>query len=445
MGINVEWIINKAKQKIYAVSHAKAVIRGNHTIDDDLTNLENSMETHTHDERYYTESEIDTRLGDKLDKSLRGISGGIAELDDTGKVPSSQLPSYVDDVIEYNSISEFPTIGEGGKIYIEKSTNQTYRWSGSDYVSISQSIALGETSSTAYAGDKGKNLANSLNTHINNSNLHVTDEEKTTWNNKVDKSELPTSLPANGGRADAANAAYHQVEHFLESGTDVLAYVTSDICPAPFNTIVRIMHSPTCPTNYGYSSTDNDFFYLIFKLNNSWATVKAFDIRGNVEFINSCLNGTWSGWQRTADGGNAVAVNGLTVQTAVPANAVFTDTVYSHPSGTAKTGNPTANQTPAFGGTFTVTQFTSNATGHISAATDRTVKIPNTAASASSAGLVSTGAQTFAGNKTFNGQIIPAGASDITVAQSRKIYAGTTDLTAGSSALETGAIYVVYE
>ncbi|MBP0984962.1 MAG: hypothetical protein J6A19_14675 [Oscillospiraceae bacterium] len=210
------------------------------------------------------------------------------------------------------------------------------------------------------------------------------------------KTEIPTTLPANGGRSDVANVAYHQVEHFLESGTDVLSYVTSDICPAPFNTIVRIMHSPTCPTNYGYSASDNDFFYHIFKLDNSWATVKAFDIRGNVEFINSRVNGTWTGWVRCNDGGNAATVNGLTVQTAVPANAKFTDTTYG-------------------------------------------------AATASTTGLVSTGAQTFAGNKTFNGQILPAGASDVSVAQARKIYAGTADMTAGTTALETGAIYLVYE
>ena len=146
-----------------------------------------------------------------------------------------------------------------------------------------------------------------------------------------------------------------------------------------------------------------------------------------------------------ANGGNAATVNGLTVKTAVPENAKFTDTVYTHPSGTEKTGNPTANQTPAFGGTFTTTQFTTNATGHVVSATDRTVKIPNTAASANAAGLVNTGAQTFAGNKSFNGVVDFNGASAVGTAQGRNIYAGTTDLEAGVSALETGTIYIVYE
>lgn len=87
---------------------------------------------------------------------------GVAYLGEDGKIPSSLLPSYVDDVLEYNSIDNFPLIGEGGKIYLDKKTNLAYRWSGTTYVSISSSIALGETSSTAYAGDKGKKNAEDI-------------------------------------------------------------------------------------------------------------------------------------------------------------------------------------------------------------------------------------------------------------------------------------------
>lgn len=87
--------------------------------------------------------------------SSKGSAGGVAELDSTGKVPSSQLPSYVDDVLEYTSKSSFPSTGEAGKIYVDTGTNLTYRWSGSSYVEISQSLALGTTSSTAFRGDYG--------------------------------------------------------------------------------------------------------------------------------------------------------------------------------------------------------------------------------------------------------------------------------------------------
>lgn len=73
----------------------------------------------------------------------------------TGTIPSSVLPSYVDDVIEASNLDNFPLSGETGKIYVDLSTNLTYRWSGTQYVEISPSIALGETSSTAYRGDYG--------------------------------------------------------------------------------------------------------------------------------------------------------------------------------------------------------------------------------------------------------------------------------------------------
>ena len=111
---------------------------------------------HTHDDRYYTESEIDTKLNTKLNTSLKGAASGLAELDSSGKVPSSQLPSYVDDVLEYTNKASFPATGESGKIYIAQDINKTYRWSGSTYVEISPSLALGETSATAYRGDRGK-------------------------------------------------------------------------------------------------------------------------------------------------------------------------------------------------------------------------------------------------------------------------------------------------
>lgn len=94
-------------------------------------------------------------LSGKLDTSLKGAANGLAELDANGKVPSSQLPSYVDDVLEYVSQSSFPTTGETGKIYVDTTTNKTYRWSGSAYVEISASLALGTTSSTAFRGDYG--------------------------------------------------------------------------------------------------------------------------------------------------------------------------------------------------------------------------------------------------------------------------------------------------
>ena len=88
--------------------------------------------------------------------SQKGVANGVAELDANGLIPSSQLPSYVDDVVEYDTKTGFPTNGESGKIYIATDTNLQYRWTGTQYIEISSSLALGETSSTAYRGDRGK-------------------------------------------------------------------------------------------------------------------------------------------------------------------------------------------------------------------------------------------------------------------------------------------------
>lgn len=93
----------------------------------------------------------------------KGAPNGLASLNESGIIPSAQLPSYVDDVIEVDTFSNLPGTGESGKIYITQDTNLTYRWSGSAYTEISKSLALGETSSTAYPGDKGKSTTDIVN------------------------------------------------------------------------------------------------------------------------------------------------------------------------------------------------------------------------------------------------------------------------------------------
>ena len=140
----------------------------------------------------YTKSETDTKLNSKINTSLKGSANGLAELDSNGKVPSTQLPSFVDDVIEgYLSSGKFykesahttQISGESGKIYIDLSTEKTYRWSGSAFVVISETLALGETSSTAYRGDRGKTAYDhSQSTHAR---IDATKVEKSYTNGNI--------------------------------------------------------------------------------------------------------------------------------------------------------------------------------------------------------------------------------------------------------------------
>ena len=91
----------------------------------------------------------------KIDTSSRAAVNGVASLDENGKIPISQLPSYVDNVLEFDTKAEFPEEGLAGRIYIDKTDNKSYRWSGTEYVEISPSLTLGTLSSTAFRGDYG--------------------------------------------------------------------------------------------------------------------------------------------------------------------------------------------------------------------------------------------------------------------------------------------------
>ena len=169
--------------------------------------------THSH-----AQSEI-SGLSDALAaKANASDMSAKADLVD-GKIPTSQLPGYVDDVLEYTALANFPTTGEAGKIYVATDTNKSYRWSGSAYVEISASIALGETSATAYRGDRGKIAYD----HSQNVDVHVTETQKASWDSKAagnhghsyndlsDKPTIPTipaSLPANGGNADTVDGKH---------------------------------------------------------------------------------------------------------------------------------------------------------------------------------------------------------------------------------------------
>lgn len=176
-----------------------------------LANVENKSSTQIRSE--LTKENVTNALGyTPIDESRIGAANGVASLDASGRIPASQIPGGFDNIEEYDSRTDFPTTGEEGKIYVAKDTNLTYRWTGSQYVEISPSLALGETATTAYRGDRGK-VAYDHSQVSGNSTIHHT---------HANKELLDTYTQT---EADLANAVSKVHEH---GNKRVLDGITSD-------------------------------------------------------------------------------------------------------------------------------------------------------------------------------------------------------------------------
>jgi hypothetical protein len=108
---------------------------------------------------------INAEIALKIDLTQKGAANGVATLDASGHVPTSQLPSYVDDVIEYADLASFPATGEQGKIYVALDTNKTYRWSGSAYVYITSGAVDSVNGKTSIVVLDGNDIVSDMGTH----------------------------------------------------------------------------------------------------------------------------------------------------------------------------------------------------------------------------------------------------------------------------------------
>lgn len=280
---------------------------------------------HTHDDRYYTETEINTKLNGKSNTghkhvkaditdfptsmpasdvsawakaaskpsySIGEISGNLPVARLSGVIDAAHLPSYVDDVIEgYLNGGKFYTTksssgaysgeikAEAGKIYVDLSNNKTYRWSGSAYVIISETIALGTTHSSAGYGDESR-AAYNHSTSIGNP--HKTTKADLGLGSVENKSSATI-------RGELTSANVTTALGYTPPKTDTNTHYTTHIVAGAKSGTVN---AATTNGNTHINVTDDNTFRSGVVIKGTGATSVTSDASGNVTVYSTDTN-TW--------------------------------------------------------------------------------------------------------------------------------------------------------
>ena len=269
--------------------------------------------SHTHDDRYYTESEINTKLNAKANSShthtksqitdfptsmpasdvyswakqsskpsytISEVSGNLPASRISGTIAAANLPSYVDDVLEYESLSKFPTTGESGKIYTALDTNKIYRWSGSAYVVISETIALGTTHSSAGYGDESR-AAYNHSTKTSGNPHHVTKTDVGLGN--VENKSSATI------RGELTSANVTTALGYTPPKTDTNTHYTTRIVAGAAN---GTANASTTNGNTHINVTDDNTFRSGVVIKGTGSTSVTSDASGNIT-VHSTDTDTW--------------------------------------------------------------------------------------------------------------------------------------------------------
>lgn len=213
-------------------------------------------------------------ITDAVSTASRGVANGIATLDASGLIPSTQLPSYVDDVLEYAARASFPVTGEAGKIYVALDTNKTYRWSGSAYVYITSgavdSVAGKTGVVTLVKADVG--LGNVDNT--SDINKPVSTDQQTALNLKAN-----LASPALTGTPTAPTAP---------AGTNTTQLATTAFVTAVASNRADIVHGHTIADVFGLQAA------LDGKQEADEDLTAIASLAGPTGFLKRMGRGTWS-------------------------------------------------------------------------------------------------------------------------------------------------------
>ena len=357
-------------------------------------------------------SDITLSAGDvsAIAASAKGAANGVASLGADGKVPSTQLPSYVDDVLEgyvsddlkkfyKDSAKSSEYTGETGKIYVDMNNNKTYRWSGSTYVVISETLALGTTASTAFAGDKGLvayNHSQAAHAPSNAEKNIIVGIQKNGADLSVDASrKVNITVPTKTSEL-TNNSGFITSSANVASATKLATARAID--GVNFDGSAAITHFGTCSTAAGTAAkvVSLTSFTLVtgaritikFTVTNTAAN-PTLNVNGTgakpIVYRGSAISAGYLAANRVYefvyDGTNYALVGDIDTNTnttySAGAGLTLSGTQFKHTNSvTAGTAKGDDSKTLAYGGTFTIPSVTYDAQGHITAKGTTTMTMP---------------------------------------------------------------------
>lgn len=357
-------------------------------------------------------SDITLSAGDvsAIAASAKGAANGVASQGADGKVPSTQLPSYVDDVLEgyvsddlkkfyKDSAKSSEYTGETGKIYVDMNNNKTYRWSGSTYVVISETLALGTTASTAFAGDKGLvayNHSQAAHAPSNAEKNIIVGIQKNGADLSVDASrKVNITVPTKTSEL-TNNSGFITSSANVASATKLATARAID--GVNFDGSAAITHFGTCSTAAGTAAkvVSLTSFTLVtgaritikFTVTNTAAN-PTLNVNGTgakpIVYRGSAISAGYLAANRVYefvyDGTNYALVGDIDTNTnttySAGAGLTLNGTKFEHTNSvTAGTAKGDDSKTLSYGGTFTIPSVTYDAQGHITAKSTTTMTMP---------------------------------------------------------------------
>lgn len=340
--------------------------------------------------------------------SQKGAKNGVASLDANGFVPSSQLPSYVDDVLEGYIANDLKTFykdsakssaytGETGKIYVDLTSGKTYRWSGTTYVVISETLALGTTSSTAFRGDYGQIAYNhSQSAHApSNAERNVIASIKKNGTAITPDSDRSVNISVPTKTSDITNDSGFITNSANVASANKLA-TARGIDGVKFDGTADITHYGTCATEAAtaakvvslsnFTLTTGSRVVVKFTVTNTAANptlnvnstgAKAIVYRGSA--ISAGYLASNRVYEFVYDGTNWNLMGDLDTNNTYTANTgiKLNGNVFQHTNAVAAgTASSDASKTLTYGGTFTIPSVSYDAQGHITGKGSSTMTMP---------------------------------------------------------------------